>query len=145
VRTYIQSGNVVFTADLAPAARIPSRIAKAILNRFGFEVPVITRTLGEVEAIASNHPFLEDGVDTKTLHVVFLLDRPTRPGIAALDPNRSAPDTFAVHGREIYLRCPNGVARSKLTAQYFDSRLKTISTARNWSTVLKLLEFARRQ
>ena len=51
------------------------------------------------------------------------------------------PDEFAVSGREIYLRYPNGVARSRLTNAYFDSRLGTTSTARNWKTVLKLIEW----
>ena len=62
---------------------------------------------------------------------------------AALDPDRSPPDEFVVRGSEIYLHLPNGVTRSKLTSQYFDSRLKTITTARNWRTVLKLQEMAR--
>ena len=60
--------------------------------------------------------------------------------MAGLDAGRSAPDAFAVVGREIYLQLPNGMGRTKLTNAYFDSKLKTVSTARNWRTVLKLLE-----
>ena len=59
-----------------------------------------------------------------------------------LTHDRSPGDEFAVLGREIYLHCPNGVARSKLTNSYFDSRLLTISTTRNWRTTLKLLELS---
>jgi uncharacterized protein (DUF1697 family) len=62
--------------------------------------------------------------------------------VAALDPLRSPPDAYAVRGREIYLQCPNGVGSTKLTNAYFDSRLATISTGRNWRTVLKLFELA---
>ena len=62
--------------------------------------------------------------------------------MAALDPRRSPSDAFAVRGREIYLQFPNGVANTKLTNAYFDSRLATISTGRNWRTVLKLFELA---
>lgn len=73
----------------------------------------------------------------------FLADRPSKPSVAALDPGRSPGDEFVVRGSEIYLRLPNGMARSKLTNQYFDSTLKTTSTVRNWNTVLTLLEWAR--
>jgi uncharacterized protein (DUF1697 family) len=55
-----------------------------------------------------------------------------------LDPTRSAPDAFQVLGQEIYLHLPNGMARTKLTNAYFDSKLSTTCTARNWATVLKL-------
>jgi uncharacterized protein (DUF1697 family) len=143
VRTYIQSGNVVFQAETALARRVPALIAVAISAAYGFNVPVVTRTAVELGDVASNNPFLKEGTDPKTLHVAFLMDQPGKPGIAALDPDRSPPDEYFVRGREIYLRCPNGVAGSKLTAQYFDSKLKTTSTARNWSTVLNLLEMAR--
>ena len=72
--------------------------------------------------------------------VFFLADLPDRAHVEALDPNRSPGDEFAVMGREIFLHCPNGVARSKLTNSYFDSRLSTTSTGRNWRTVRKLLD-----
>ncbi len=143
VRTYIQSGNVVFQAGQALARRIPDLIEEAISERFGFEAPVVTRTAAEIDGVVRGNPFLKGGADPKTLHVAFLRDRPSKTGIATLDPDRSPPDEFAVRASEIYLRCPDGVARSKLTAQYFDSRLGTITTARNWRTVLKLQEMAR--
>jgi uncharacterized protein (DUF1697 family) len=146
VRTYIQSGNVVFGADAELAAELPDRIAGAIEARFGFTSPVVVRTAGELGDVFESNPFLGEGarvaeaVDEKALHVLFLRDRPTGAGLEALDPDRSPPDRFAVRGREVYLFCPNGVARTKLTAQYFDSRLDTVGTQRNWRTVRKLLE-----
>ena len=97
----------------------------------------------EMEDIAAHNPFLKPGVDTKTLHVGFLMNKPDKAGVDALDPDRSPPDEFRVRGGEVYLRLPNGMARTKLTSQYFDSRLKTTITARNWATVTKLIEMAR--
>jgi uncharacterized protein (DUF1697 family) len=140
VQTYIQSGNAVFRATEACAARIPDAIAKRVADRLGFRAPVVMRTAGELRAIARGNPFLRAGADPKALHVMFLADLPTPARIAALDPGRSPPDEFAARGREIYLRCPNGVGRSKLTNQYFDTKLATTSTMRNWRTVLKLVE-----
>ena len=78
--------------------------------------------------------------DSKLLHVAFLADRPTASRVAQLDPRRSVPDECEVVGRDIYLHCPKGMARTKLTNAYFDATLATTSTIRNWATVLKLSE-----
>src|SRR3990172_4148776 len=78
VRTYIQSGNVVFRADRALAPRIPVAIAQAIADRFGLRVPVVTRTAVELCAVARGNPFLKPDADPGALHVAFLADRPTR-------------------------------------------------------------------
>jgi uncharacterized protein (DUF1697 family) len=87
---------------------------------------------------------LRAGFDVATLAVAFLADRPTKARIAALDPQRSPSDEFAMRGREIYLRLPNGAAGTKLTNAYFDRTLGTTSTVRNWKTTLKLLELVGR-
>jgi uncharacterized protein (DUF1697 family) len=65
---------------------------------------------------------------------------PTPLQVASLDPNRSPPDAFVVRGQEVYMHLPGGVARTKLTNAYFDSKLTTTCTGRNWRTVNKLLE-----
>ena len=121
VRTYIQSGNVLFHADPSLAGNIPSLISASILSDFGYCIPVVTRTASELQGV---------------IHA----NVPDYSHVEALDPNRSPGDEFAVLGREVFLHCPNGIARSKLTNSYFDSSLSTTSTARNWRTVRKLLE-----
>jgi uncharacterized protein (DUF1697 family) len=142
VRTYIQSGNVVFRAKAPVAKRVEAAVAAAIVKKFGFEAPVIVRSADEMAAIHKRNPFLKRASETTSLHVVFLADEPARTAVASLDPDRSPPDQFVVRGREIYLHLPNGAGRSKLTNQYFDSCLKTISSGRNWNTVTKLCEMA---
>ena len=142
VQTYIQSGNVVFQARRAITTRIPALIAEAVWDRFGFRVQVVTRSAGELCKVARCNPFLRVGADAESLHVAFLADLPEAGKVALLDPNRSPPDEFRVRDREIFLHCPNGIARTKLTNDYFDSRLATTSTVRNWRTVIKLLELA---
>ncbi len=140
VRTYIQSGNVLFNAPAALVKKLPDVISERIRERFGYSVPVILRTIQEMGKVISENPFLEIGDSEKMLHVYFLGDKPAASAIQSLDPDRSPPDTFQVRNREIYLRCPNGMGRSKLTNAYFDAKLSTISTARNWATVVKLFE-----
>ena len=142
VRTYIQSGNVVFEAEPALARQIPSVITASIFEHFGFNIPVVARTAGELGKIVHSNPFLRTGADERALYVAFLADLPDPTRLATLDPDRSPPDEFAVLGREIYLQCPNGLARTKLTNAYFDSKLKTTSTLRNWRTTLKLFELS---
>jgi uncharacterized protein (DUF1697 family) len=142
VATYIQSGNVVFSTAGSlklDAATLAGRIEKT----FGFAVPVILRTADEFATIIRRNPFPKADPDIERLHVSFLASEPTAEQIASLDPNRSKGDSFRVLDREIYLLLPNGAGASKLTNAYFDSKLKTTSTARNWRTVLKLLEMVR--
>ena len=140
VRTYIQSGNVLFGAAHTMRPDIPSLISALILDRLGYQVPVLTRTAEEFKNIVRANPFMQAGAEADKLHVVFLEELPTGDQVELLDQNRSPGDEFAVVGREIYLHCPNGYANTKLTNSYFDSNLSTVSTTRNWRTVQKLLE-----
>jgi uncharacterized protein (DUF1697 family) len=142
VRTYIQSGNVIFEAAAGAAARLPGVIEKRIAGQFGYRTPVILRTANELREVVAGNPFLKAGAGPEMLHVMFLADRPAAGAITALDPQRSPPDEFIVQGREVYLRLLLGGGKSKLTNAYFDAKLSTVSTVRNWRTVTTLLEMA---
>ena len=142
VQTYIQSGNVIFRASSTAATRVPKTIANAITDEFGYTVPVVTRKADELLQIAKKNPFLEADKDPTKLHVAFLSSKPSAAKTRLLDPTRSTPDEYTVRGSEVYLFCPNGMARTKLTNAYFDSKLGLVSTVRNWKTVTKLLELA---
>lgn len=139
-RTYIQSGNAVFSASATDARRIPETMQEKISRRFGFKPAIIMRTREEYARIAAAHPFMVADTDHRFLHVGFLQDRPKSADVARLDPNRSPGDQFLVGDREIFLSTPNGILNSKLTGPYFDSTLGTPSTFRNWRTVVKLAE-----
>lgn len=137
VRTYIQSGNVIFEAPVG-ALNVAEVVGASIEKRFGFRIPIILRTSRQVLQIIRDSPFIGHGVEEKWLHVYFLASVPKAQAIDSLDSARSTPDTFHVRGQEIYMHLPNGMGRTKLTNAYFDSKLSTICTARNWATVLKL-------
>lgn len=143
VATYIQSGNVVFTAPATVLKKLPQIISKRIADDFGHKVPVVIRSHDQIAAVIRDNPFLEAGEPEKSLHVVFLADLPSAESIAKLDPQRSPPDRFTVVGQHIYLHLPSGAGQSKLTNAWMDSKLSTISTARNWNTVLKLYEMTK--
>lgn len=142
VRTYIQSGNVVFCASPKIAAELSEAMQKKIRQRYGFEVPVVLRSAEEIKAVVRDNPYAKRKTFEDVLNVMFLADRPAAERVKALDPNRSPGDEYIVQGREIYLWLPNGVGRSKLSNAYFDSKLGTVSTGRNWRTVLTLAEMA---
>jgi uncharacterized protein (DUF1697 family) len=142
VRTHLQSGNVVFRAGAARAPRLAEAVAREIEERLGFRPPMVMRTAGELAAAARGNPFLRPGADLATLHVAFLADRPSAARVTGLDPERSPPDELAVRGREVYLRLPNGVARTRITNAWLDTALGTTSTLRNWRTVLALVGMA---
>jgi uncharacterized protein (DUF1697 family) len=142
VLTYIQSGNVVFRSSSGGAKQTAARIEQRIANVFGLDITVVLRTPAELKSIAGSNPFLSRETDLSKLHAVFLNGRPMAKAIAQLDPERSRPDEFSVRGREIYLHLPKGSGRSKLTLDHFERRLGIDATARNWKTVLKLLELA---
>lgn len=139
VRTYVQSGNVVFEVAPSEAAQIGQAVTTRIRERLGLTVPVVLLSADELRAILGSNPFLVDGVPENELHVMVLSEFPAPERVAKLDPNRSPPDRFALAGRAIYLHAPNGVARSRLTNDYFDRALGVISTSRNWRTVTKLV------
>ena len=141
VRTYIQSGNVVFAAAPRVAARFAAELSRGIEDEFGLKVPVVMRSAAQLRAVVAGNPWIARGVDAEQLHVAFLADPPARAAVAALDQQRSPGDAFVVAGQEVYLHLPNGVARSKLTNAWFDAQLDTVSTIRNWRTVLTLLEW----
>ena len=143
VRTYVQSGNVVFDSS-EPRPGLAASLSRHIADRHGLQVPVVLRTAQELAAIARGCPFADPGGEKPALHVVFLADVPTAKAAASLDPARSPPDRFVLVGREIYLFCPNGLGTSKLTNAYFDAKLATVSTARNMRTVAALVELSQR-
>lgn len=138
VVTYIQSGNVVFDGT-GTAAALAKDLSSAIEDAFGLQTPVVLRSRAQLEQVIATNPYVSSKIEGNKLHVVFLGAKPTAKAIKTLDPDRSPPDEFTVIGREIYILAPNGVGNSKLTIDWFEKRLGTVGTNRNWNTVNKLL------
>jgi uncharacterized protein (DUF1697 family) len=138
-RTYLQSGNLVFTAPQSRRSRIGGDLEDAIAGEFGHRVRVVLRDRDQMARIAARNPYLDSGIEPKLLHVVFLAATPAVGAAEALDPDRSPGDEFTVDGTEIYVRYPNGSGRSKLTLDWFERGLGAVGTARTWNTVVNLL------
>ncbi|MGA6153292.1 DUF1697 domain-containing protein [Stenotrophomonas sp. NPDC087984] len=146
VIVHLQTGNIVFADPGTPPERTARTLEDGFAADLGFPVPVMVRTRDELAAAIEANPYPEAAAEPKTLHVVFLADVPTDPAalaaLDALDPAAYAPEEFRLIGREIFLRCPDGIGRSKLATKVANARLGVPATARNWNTVTKLLALA---
>jgi uncharacterized protein (DUF1697 family) len=147
VLTHIQSGNVVFDTTAASDEDDPTiaeRITSVIAERHGLSVRVVLRTVAQLTQAAAGHPDADSGIDSKLLHVVFLDAAPSAAAVAALDPRPYEPDGWTVVGRDVYVRYPEGSARSKLTLDVFERAFGVTATARNLNTVRKVADLAAR-
>lgn len=144
VRTYVQSGNVVFESPPGTRDALTRRIEEGIRRDFGFSVTVLLRTAKEMQKIVTTNPFLsEEGVEQAGLHVTFLSAPPVKTALKNLDALPSSPDRFRLIGREIYLDCPDGYGRTKLSNGAFEKKLFVAATTRNWRTTKVLSEMAK--
>ena len=142
VRTYIQSGNVAFRSP-RPVGELAPLVDEALAGRFGAGTIAVLRTGPELAGVLAANPFADRTSDPRSVHVMFLA---REPGPDALDSLRDSPaapsESFAVAGRHVYLHCPDGYGRTKLTNAFFERRLDTPATTRNWRTVAKLADMA---
>ncbi len=143
VETYIQSGNAVFQSEETDASALSERIRVAIGESHGFEPRIILLTPEEMESAVEANPFPEAESEPKTLHFFFLASAPEHPDFDTLERMKNATERFALEGGVFYLHAPDGVGRSKLAANA-EKLLGAPVTARNWRTVGKVLEMAKR-
>lgn len=142
VRTYVQSGNIVFEAGKNSAHWVKS-IEGALEGECRLPVSVVVRTAEEIARVAARNPFLkEKGIDVKRLGVTFLRDAPAPAALQSLAVPGAGADRFVCAGSEIYLHCPGGFGETKLSNNTFERLLSTRATTRNWNTVLTLAEMS---
>ena len=140
VETFIQSGNVLFDSAKSSPQELSAVLESGIEKRFGFPVPVVLRTKEQLRLVLCDNPFRVSDDDDSPLHVLFLKGVPPPENAGRLDPERSDRDAFVLRGQEVYLRLPDGGARTRLTTAYFDTTLGVAGTMRNWRTASRLLE-----
>lgn len=141
VATYLQSGNVVVTSRMRPD-RLAARCRKLIADELGLELDVVVRTRDELAEIVKRNPLARVAKNPKRYQVSFLAKKPDRAVVERLQSLAVKSERLVAHGRELYAWHPEGVARSRLWAALAGSSLGVTATARNWTTVTKLLELA---
>jgi uncharacterized protein (DUF1697 family) len=141
-RTYVQSGNVVFE-NAAPASQCRQRLERKLAGETRLPASVVLRTIAELRQILDRNPFLKvSSIDLSKLHVTFLAGAATKSAIQQLGKVNAAGDDFRAIGSEVYLHCPNGYGRTRLSNTVIEKALGVRATTRNWNTVNKLYELA---
>ncbi len=134
VRTFLQSGNVLFRST----KKDPATLIRQALD---LDVKVIARSVEELEKVIAKNPF-EGDRNPSLLIVMFLEDTPSKEAKAALEAAHKGPEEIHFAGRELFIYYPNGAGRSKLTNAVIERKLGMAGTARNWNTVTKLYAMA---
>jgi uncharacterized protein (DUF1697 family) len=143
VKTYVQSGNIVFEAGNHSVASLADKIGKRIFRDFGFSVSVLVKTSEELERIVRDNPLLkETNIDPSKLHVTFLSAPAPEISENTLQPLAVARERFRISRSEIYLYCPNGYGKTKLSNNAIERKLGLAATTRNWRSVNALLALA---
>ena len=140
VETYVQSGNVVFESEEQDAKKLADSIETGIEKTFGFSVPVLVRSTEDFRRVLESHPFKKE--EQVRVLVTFLYERPDPSKVEDLSRYEDKVDKFAIEEQEIFLFCPGGYGKSKLSNTFFERKLGVIATTRNWKTVSRLYEMA---
>ncbi|MDX2679808.1 DUF1697 domain-containing protein [Streptomyces sp. NY05-11A] len=145
VRTYLQSGQAVFSSAHGNEETLAAEIAAAIEKHFGFGVDVVVRDHAFLKAVVDACPFPAAELEAKQLHVTYFSAPVDEERYADIDRDAHLPEEFRLGDRVLYLYAPDGLGRSKLAEQLSRPRLTKglIATARNWNTVVKLVEMTR--
>jgi len=144
VETYVQSGNVIFQAGKDHS--FCEKIRKGLSRDFDFAIPVLLRTAKELGRIIQGNPFLKSAtIDVSKLHVTFLSKEAPITAKKDLETLATNGEQFQIKGQEIYLYCPNGYGRTKLSNTAIEKRLGVEATTRSWKSVNALLSLAQKK
>ncbi|MFT7517830.1 MAG: hypothetical protein ACI84O_001631 [Myxococcota bacterium] len=141
VRSYIQSGNVVFDSKAKTAVPLLEKISKAIEAHHGLRPQLLLLSHEELLAAVAANPFTEAVAEPSTLHLFFLATAASNPDMAALATLKTASEQFELIENVFYLHAPDGIGRSKLAGKV-EKHLGVVATARNYRTVAKLVALA---
>lgn len=142
VLTYIQSGNVIFDFDDSVCiADIEKQITNSIKTKYGYDVPVIVRKAEDLIEILNSNPFINsDDFDIERLALTFLGEIPEKHKVSIIEEIDFSPDRFIIIGKNAFVYCSGKYSDSKISNKFFEDKLKTKATTRNWKTIKKLCE-----
>lgn len=141
IRTYIQSGNVVFDSESKNVRALAQAITERIQRQRGFGPRVLIISRKDLQLAIKANPFPDAVSDPQSLHFFFLDDAPATPNLKALDEAKAPTEAYMIKGKLFFLHAPEGVGRSKLAASA-EKYLGVAVTARNYRTVEKIAALA---
>ncbi len=146
IQTFLQSGNVVFETELEDTEKLQILIQHAIEFVFSINIPVIVRTMEEMEIILASNPF--DGFSAlpkEKIFINYLQNTPTETTLASLKPIDAKGDIFKIEDKNIFIFCENPYNETKLQNNFFEKKLLTFSTTRNFNTSNEILNIMERR
>ncbi len=143
VRTYIQSGNILFENKKTENKLLALKIEKKILEKYGFVVPTIVLTSMELKNVFEQNPYIRNSEkELIRIYTAFLSDEPSNENLEKLSNTDFTPEEFIQHGKVLYGYSPDGFGNAKLNNNFIEKSLKVKATTRNWKTVCKLVELS---
>jgi uncharacterized protein (DUF1697 family) len=143
VTTYLQSGNVIFISEDKEPAELATSITRQIEKDFGFNVPVLALSVGNLKQIIDGNLLAKDNQrDHAFLHVTFLHSKPDKVDLRSIEEKKLEGEEISFTDRAVYLYCPKGYGSTKLNNSFLEARLKVEATTRNWKTTNELLRTA---
>ncbi len=141
VQTYIQSGNIVLSSTENNPTLIAKKIESVIDKEFGFKVPTLVITPEYLNKVINESPYLKDKNREKSkMYFAFLYSNPTTENIDKLSQHTFEGEEIIIQDTMTYLYYEVGAGRAKLSNNFIESKLKLTSSARNYNTVVKLIE-----
>lgn len=145
VRTYVQSGNVIFSGNNQDEAFVKLQISQQIKKDFGFDVAVIIMSADSLEQIIVNNPFSgQSDKDRSFIHFTFLSVTPENFDLLTFESKKQNGEEVFLLNNTIYLYCPDGYGKTKLTNHFAEKKMKVTATTRNWKTTNELLTIAQK-
>lgn len=140
VKTYINSGNIVFCSHEDKEA-VREQMERAIFQHFGISVAAVVKTAGELLKVFAGHPFDPDTESDSSKRAVVFLSRPVASDQAnVFSGDDRITERTVIRGDVLFAYYPRGFSKTRLTGDYIERRLRLTATARNWNTVCKLAE-----
>ena len=140
VKTYIQSGNVILESSQKSIPKIEVQIKKDILDHFGFEVPVLIKTRKDLKRIFNDSPFSEE--EKQKSYFIMLCDTPDSELVKVASEKVYEGEEYQIINDCIYYYSAKGFGQSKFNTNFFERKLNTFATARNYNTMVKLLSLS---
>jgi uncharacterized protein (DUF1697 family) len=143
VKTYIQSGNIVFKSKIASVNELEQLIQKSIADGFGFTVPVLVKLTKEVASILADNPFIASKyLESNQVYFILLFNIPPEEQVLSFESMKYPNEEFKILNNCVYLLCKNGYGKARLNNHSIERKLNVSATARNYRTMQKLVELA---
>lgn len=138
VKTYIQSGNIVFSSESSNKELLIDTIQKKIKDRFGYNIFVFIKNIKDLESIIQNSPYTHH--DISKINITLLSSKPSHYNEDDIYNIKADKEEITIINDIIYLFTPDGYGKTRLSNSFLEKKLNTSATTRNWKTITAIYE-----